>query len=404
MTCIRTPRARYASIVVGWAALLVSGISCRSDITEPSRSAPAFSAAASTPLAFRQISAGGFHTCGVTAEDDAYCWGGNFSSQLGDGTSVDRTTPVRVLGGLKFRVVSAGEYTTCGLTTDGKAYCWGNNGTGMVGDGTTTLRATPMAVLGGLRFRRIDTGEGHTCGLREPDLKAYCWGYNRFGQLGDGTTIDRLTPVAVAGGRAFRQLAASGTHTCAVTPTLQAYCWGQNNFGQLGLGTTVLRRVRPALVAGGHAFAQIDVARTYSCAVTSDDRAFCWGSNQIGQLGDGTMSDRYSPRAVSGGISFTRVTTGGGHACGGTNLNQSYCWGGNLDGQLGDGTGISRLVPTAVAGGLVFAQTTAANGGVHTCGRTKANVVYCWGYNGRGELGDGTFTSRFSPVPITGAP
>jgi alpha-tubulin suppressor-like RCC1 family protein len=144
------------------------------------------------------VNAGGGHTCGVTTSDVAYCWGWNLLGQLGDGTTADGTTPGLVSGGLTFAAVSAGTGIghTCGVTTSGVAYCWGYNVYGQLGDGTTADRTTPVLVSGGLTFAAVDAGVQRTCGVTTSGV-AYCWGRNLHGALGDGTQIDRLVPVPV---------------------------------------------------------------------------------------------------------------------------------------------------------------------------------------------------------------
>src|SRR2546422_467471 len=148
------------------------------------------------PLTFAAVSAGGYHTCGVTTAGTAYCWGDN---TLGDGSvriATGRTSPVAVLGGLTFASVSAGRDHTCGVRTAGMAFCWGQNLDAELGDGTTTSRTSPVAVLGGLSFATASAAGVYTCGVT-PGGAAYCWGLNDSGQLGDGTTTDRLSPVRV---------------------------------------------------------------------------------------------------------------------------------------------------------------------------------------------------------------
>jgi alpha-tubulin suppressor-like RCC1 family protein len=382
-------------------AILLSGLACRQDTESPTGpdSGPTLATTATSALAFRQVSAGVQHTCGVTPDDRAYCWGVNSDGELGDGTTTQRLTPVPVLGGLKFRQVSAGQGHTCGVTTDNRAYCWGNNLFHQLGDGTTTTRLTPVPVAGGLRFRQVSVGDYHTCGWTYPDSRAYCWGFNGWGGLGDGTNADRASPVAVAGGRVFRQVSAGFNHTCAVTPTYEAYCWGLNDRGQLGDSTEVAFRLAPVLVAGGHRFAQADAGLRQTCAVTSGGRAFCWGDGRQGQLGNGKTYLSFWPRRVAGTLYFTRVSVGNSHTCAETNENRAYCWGINYFGQLGDGTTTTRLTPVAVAGGLYFSQVSA---GYHTCGRTPEAVAYCWGDNFAGQLGDGTTTDRLVPTAVSG--
>jgi hypothetical protein len=236
-------------------ALLVAALGCREDAQSPTapEPGPAVNSTAVIALSFRQVSAGVGHTCGVTTDNLAYCWGRNFGS-LGDGTTTDRLTPVAVAGGLRFRQVTAGRGHNCGVTTDDLAYCWGLNDSGQLGDGTTTTRLTPVAVAGGRRFLRVSAGDLHTCAVNPFDV-AFCWGNNRFSQLGDNTTTQHLAPVRVVGGLRFRQVTAGafglrpGPHTCGVTTGNLGYCWGRNDDGQLGDGTLKIRR-RPTAVAG----------------------------------------------------------------------------------------------------------------------------------------------------------
>jgi len=382
-------------------ALVVAALGCREDTESPSapEPEPTLDITPASALAFRQVSAGGGHTCAVTTDDRAYCWGNNWAGELGDATTYNRLTPVAVLGGLRFRSVSAGQNHTCGVTTDDRAYCWGYNLYGHLGDGTTTWRETPVAVAGGLRFRRVDAGSDHTCGVTTDD-RAYCWGYNPYGQLGDGTTTLRLRPVAVAGRLTFKQVSTGLEHTCAVTPTYRAYCWGRNQYGQIGDSTEAVRRVRPSRVAGGRQFRLVDAGGSHTCGVTTGDRAFCWGNGRLGEIGNGKTYLSFWPRAVAGGLSLERVTAGAFHTCGETTLSRAYCWGamGYNSGQLGDGTTTGRLTPVAVAGGLYFSQVSA--GTTHTCAKTSAGVAYCWGWNFFGQVGDGTTTDRLTPVPV----
>jgi alpha-tubulin suppressor-like RCC1 family protein len=205
---------------------------------------------------FAAVSAGGYYTCGVTATGAAYCWGNNSIGGLGDGTTTERLTPVRVAGGVSFAAVSEGIGHTCAVTAAGAAYCWGSNDRGELGDGTRTgpqqcsifaCSTTPVAVAGGVSFAAVSAGEFHTCGVTAGGA-AYCWGDNTFGQLGDGTTTFPSSPVLVAGGVIFAAVSAGSFHTCGVTAAGAAYCWGYNGYGQLGNGTTTNRLTPMRLV------------------------------------------------------------------------------------------------------------------------------------------------------------
>ncbi|MFL5404019.1 MAG: RCC1 domain-containing protein [Gemmatimonadales bacterium] len=376
-----------------------SGTSCRQDDAvgpASSGTAPTLATTTTAPLAFYQVSAGSNYTCGVTLDSRGFCWG---AGALGDGTYSHRT-PREVSGGLRFRQVSAST-STCAVTTAYVAYCWGDNFYGEIGDGTTSARATPVRVAGTLRFRTVSTFLWHSCGLSYPGGKAYCWGRNSSGQLGDGTTIDRLTPVPVAGGRQFRQIDAGNSHTCALGTDNRAFCWGADDVGQLGDGPQAQRHLRPVGVAGGFQFAQLDTGEDHTCAVTTSHVAYCWGAGGFGRIGDGKSLNRFTPRMVAGGLSFDRVTAGYSQSCGEQVGNQAYCWGWNLQGEIGDATTTQRLKPVAVSGGHFFSQVSAGRD-FHTCARTADGVAYCWGNNAYGQLGDGRTDGHMTPTPVAG--
>jgi alpha-tubulin suppressor-like RCC1 family protein len=392
--------------------LVLAALGCGEDADSPTApgsraeaTSPDLAAAAATAPSFVQVSAGITHTCGVTAADRAYCWGGNSEGQLGDGTTTDRRKPRAVAGGLRFRFVSAGNQYTCGLTTNDRAYCWGSNIWGTLGEGSDVAsRPTPVEVAGGRRYRQLRAGHTHACAVTLAEV-TFCWGDNAYGQLGIGFASSTTAPVRVkTGGLVFRQVFAGGWHTCGLTAEKRVWCWGRNDFGQLGDGARGIG-LSPLAVAGGHAFTQLSAGLIHTCGVTTAGVAYCWGRGFRGALGDGTQSDRLAPVPVAGGLHFSGVSAGNSHTCGVTLANAAYCWGSNGWGQLGDGTysgenGL-RTTPGAVVGGLKFARLSGMNG-AHTCGVTLADRAYCWGDNSRGQLGDGTRMLRTTPVPVGG--
>jgi alpha-tubulin suppressor-like RCC1 family protein len=352
-------------------------------------------------LVFEQLSAGREYTCGVTSDDRAFCWGRNANGQLGDGTTTSRLTPVAVAGALRFRQISAGFYTTCGVTTDRRAYCWGLNESGQLGNGTTTQRLRPVAVAGEKRFRQLDTNLEHTCGVTYPANLAYCWGSNRRGEIGDGTTTRRLRPVPVAGSLQFQQVTAGWNHSCGLTSSQLVFCWGMNREGQVGDGSQTWRKVKPTKVSGNRQYRSVDAGANHTCAVTTGLRAFCWGEDALGVLGNGEANGSSTvPKGVVGGLSFERVSAGLYVTCAETPLNQVYCWGANAVGSLGDGTTTNSQSPVAVIGGHSFSQVSTND--LHSCGRTPAGVGYCWGSGFLGELGNGETSNSSTPVPVAG--
>jgi alpha-tubulin suppressor-like RCC1 family protein len=404
----RAPNVRRAYITLWLAGAVLGGASCR-ETTGPSETSEAVESAASLAagaaiteaLSFRQVSAGSIFTCGTTTDNRGFCWGSNDQGVLGDGTGVGHKTPSPVAGELRFRQISAGFYHACGVTTEDRAYCWGDNQFGELGNGRDLINSpTPVPVVGGLLFRQISAGGLHTCGVTRDNL-AYCWGKNDGGQLGIATSgIDQYVPAAVVGGLRFSQVSATGAnHNCGVTTAGRAYCWGYNQGGQLGDGSTTTRYA-PVAVRGGLEFRAVSVGTYYSCGVTLGNRAYCWGENFRGQLGDGTTTRRLRPVAVAGGQRFVKVSSGDNHACAINPFDRAFCWGWNGAGQLGDGTTTQRLTPVRVAGGLLFRQVDASPWN-HTCGVTTDDRAYCWGYNNfSGKLGDGTLKNSRRPVAV----
>jgi len=356
------------------------------------------------------ISAGGpgetNHSLGILTTGVAYAWGGNLHGQLGDGTTTTRLTPVRVCGGLTFTAISAGAIHSLGITSSGVAYAWGSNRRGQLGDGTTTDRNTPVQVCGGLTFTAISAAgrltepiniPHHSLGITSTGV-AYAWGDNLEGQLGDGTTTSRQTPVQVCGGLTFTAISAGSIHSLGITSTGAAYGWGFNFFGNLGDGTSTTR-LTPVQVCGGLTFTTISAGDSYSLGITSTGVAYSWGFNGDGRGGDGTTTfARSTPVQVCGGLTFTAISAGGAHSLGITSAGVAYGWGFNGNGRLGDGTETQRLTPVQVCGGLTFTAISA--GAAHSLGITSTGVAYAWGFNGDGRLGDGTDTQRLTPVQI----
>ncbi len=351
----------------------------------------------------------GYYTCAVTTGGAVLCWGNNAYGQLGDGTTTNRLTPTAVSGlASGVAAITTGGMHACAVTTGGGVMCWGANSYGQIGDGTTTTRTTPVAVSGlSSGIAAIGTGNVHTCALTTGG-GVVCWGSNANGELGDGTTTTRWTPVAVSGMSAgVAAIATGGWHSCAVTTGSSVLCWGNNEYGELGDGTTTDRWTPVAASGLSTGIAAIAVGWYQTCALTAGGGVVCWGHNNYGQIGDGTTTDRWVPTTVSGlegnalESSVAVVTTGVYHTCALTGVGGAVCWGDNANGQLGDGTTTTRSTPTAVSG-LSSGVAAVAPGYWHTCARTTGGGVVCWGYNGYGELGDGTTTQSTTPMAVSG--
>lgn len=377
------------------------------------------------PVTITGISAGLGFACAATSDGTAWCWGGNFSGQLGDGTTIDRHRAVRVTkqtGGNLTGVttVSAGYGSACARTSDGSAWCWGGNFQGQLGDGTTTDRHRAVRVtkqtggyLTGVTAISTtgsfgDSPFGHAC-ARTTDGAAWCWGSSNSGELGVGPGPDRHRAMQVTklgGGylSGVTAISAGGNSTCARISDGSAWCWGLN------YGGSRAERVRKAGGGSLTGVTSVGAGGQSDCASTSDGSAWCWGVNDNGELGNGTTT------ASSGAVRVTR-SSGGNltgvstvtvainvYSCARTTDGSAWCWGVNGSGQLGDGTTIERhraVRVTAAGGGNLARVSSVSAGAYNTCARTNDGSAWCWGGNDSGQLGDGTTTDRHRAVRVT---
>lgn len=351
------------------------------------------------------VAAGQEHTCAVNAGRSLYCWGFNNLGQVGDGSTTQRVSPTKIGASGVWAGVSGGVQHTCAISTGKSLYCWGDNGNGQVGDASTTQRVSPRKVGSTGVWAAVSVGGFHTCAITT-GKSLYCWGYNGFGQVGDGTFgTDRLSPRKVGSTGVWAGVSAGRHHSCAISTGRSLYCWGNNGNGQIGDGTTTSPRPAPKKVGANGVWAQADAGDNHTCAVTSGRSLYCWGYNLYGQVGDGTSgTDRPSPKKIGTSGVWARVSAGGGaqvaHTCAVSTGRSLYCWGYNGTGQVGDGTTTSpRPSPRKVGTSGVWAA--AAAGGLHSCAISTGKSLYCWGYNITGQVGDGTTTSpRPSPKKI----
>jgi alpha-tubulin suppressor-like RCC1 family protein len=357
------------------------------------------------PVALTSVSAGTSHACAIASNGAAYCWGDGSYGRLGNGTNsvIFQKTPGAVQGSLRFETVSAGNGHTCAVALDGRGYCWGRNDYGQLGNGSTAFSNVPVTVSNDLRFSSISAAERNSCGLTT-DGAAYCWGWNWWGQLGNGTQSNSNgfsdVPVAVTGGLKFISLSTLAATVCGVTEDGALYCWGYNSDGMLGDRTREFSTV-PVRVGTGVQFAVVSVGVRHACGISREGSAYCWGLNENGRLGNGrNFGTEPTPVAVSGNIVFTNISAGLTHTCGRGSDGRAYCWGYNGYGQLGDGTRTDRFVPTPVTGPLMVTTAGVSAGTQFSCGAAVDRIL-CWGWNSSYRLGNGTYDDSLIPVPVS---
>jgi len=342
-----------------------------------------------TTITFRNVFAGDSRGCALVNGGQALCWGS--AGSLGNGTEASSPTPVRVEGAQSFEKLDLGSYA-CGITTGvtgGQAWCWGENTDGRLGDGTTEARLVPTRPITQLFFTDIAVGGVHTCAL-STDASLHCWGSNRFQQLLDHPDSISLVPVALAPGRTFQRVDAGGLQTCALEMSGTVQCWG----GRWGGALTP--------VIGAPVFETISVGERHACGLTPEGEAYCFGENFRGQLGDGTFVSTpidAPPVRVATDLRFSDISAGSFHTCAVALDGDVYCWGSDDLGQLGDGRipgeSDSKSLPSRVTGAPSFTDfLTISAGRLATCAAASDDNGYCWGF------GTGSAAKDPSSTPV----
>ncbi|MEW2625662.1 chromosome condensation regulator RCC1, partial [Streptomyces sp. NPDC048106] len=324
----------------------------------------------------------------------ALAWGWNSVGELGNGTNTTSSTPVQVHlpAGTQATAVATRDLHSLALTSDGRVLAWGLNNSGQLGDGTTTDRNTPVFtdLPAGTTVTAIAAGSEHSLALTS-DGRVLAWGSNYYGQLGDGTTTDRSTPVEVhlPAGAQVTAITAGYYHSLALTSDGRVLAWGRNNDGQLGDETTTDRSTPVEVHLPPDAqVTTIAAGGFHNLALTPDGRLLAWGYNRDGELGDGTTTNRTTPvyTDLPTATTVTAMAGGGQHSLALTSDGRVLAWGLNLNGALGDGTTTNRSTPVEVhlpAGAQV---TALAGGGYHSLALTSEGRVLAWGYNVFGQL------------------
>lgn len=349
-----------------------------------------------------EISSGGLHTCGMNTNGQVYCWGSNDWGKIGNGNvsyAYVAYDPTAVSSSLVFTQISAGETVSCGLITTGSVYCWGT-----LSDSWSY--PTPTLISTDQVFSEVTTGYRYACGITEAG-KAYCWGSNNadinrnLGTLGNNSDTDSDLPVPVYGNFVFQKIDAKEVHTCGLTIDGKIFCWGLNALesGLIGAASSVYASPIPIQVQSNQVFSQISVGERVNCGLTTIGKAYCWGNNYSGQIGNNSHIDSPVPMSVVTSVIFDKISAGSGRTCALTVDGNPYCWGLNITPIF---TYEEWLVPVAISGGVNFMQISSADR--YTCGITTDAKSYCWnienyGEFGLGDPGAGQYGTHYYPLP-----
>ena len=391
-------------------------------VTSPGVGAVTQSIAARPPV-FRDAAIGVNVTCALTTEGYAFCWGDDGIAQLGVGAAGARgdanPIPLPVAGGHLFHDLDVDGGFGCAVAEDFRAYCWGAQDRGETGAGVITLEPAPVPVQVRTQetIAEVAAGTSHACARRGVG-GLVCWGGNLYGESGaNGCCGGASAEPALVQTPDLRSLSAGSTHSCGLDLAGRAYCWGSNEFGQLGATATGTCRpfaaavpcaTQPIAVATDLRFKSISAGWHHTCALTTGGAGYCWGSNDFGQLGTGSQTSAPTPVPVAGGLTFTELWASDRLGCGLTAAGAVYCWGLGTTNvgvaaeecPVGEPGWFTACQPTPTRLPTAMAFSSIRVGGSTVCG-FSAGVLYCWGSNYRGSLGDGTTESRTAPTRVS---
>jgi alpha-tubulin suppressor-like RCC1 family protein len=346
--------------------------------------------------------------CAIKSDDTIWCWGNDNSGKLGNGAIAgNQNVPGQIDDASTWKAITGGQNYFCAIKSDDTGWCWGQGSNGRLGDGSGSNQASPVQIAGGHNWKVLSAGVDHTCGIKTDDT-LWCWGSQTNGKVGNGLTSgSQATPVQVQVGNTFKAVSAGSSFTCAIASNNARYCWGNNNDSQLGSLLVPTAFTEPVAIADPATYSAVSVAsgtgasEAAVCAIRTSGALYCWGDNASGRLGNGTTTSTATATQVSGGGVWKSVfvmAMSARHTCGIKDDDTLWCWGSNNRGQLGLGTvGGSQTTPQQV-GTATWARVRGYadmnNDSARTCGIRLDGSLWCWGAQTSGRLGNGQMSGE----------
>ena len=359
-----------------------------------------------SPTTLSKITLGPSQTSAILEDGTLVFWGNNLEGQIGYNFRSQIFAPTKVANNIK--EIAFGYSHTCVIFNTGdKLQCWGDNRYGQLGNDSIINSSDPVTVILGTNVgvRQVSLGSYHSCVVLEND-ELKCWGYNRYGQVGDGTTLDRKVPQTVNLGSGVKQVSLGDIHSCAVLINEEVKCWGNNLGGQLGDGSIITSSVPKAISVGKIGVRQVVLGGYHTCVVLKNNQLKCWGFNDQGQIGDGSSEENHpEPTLVKfyegdDEIGVKQVSLGGYHTCAILLNDELRCWGANFEGQLGINSTVHSYSPQKVSLGVGTSLKKVVLGTRHSCALLDKGEMKCWGSNWSGQIGDNTTVDRLLPKSV----
>ncbi len=348
---------------------------------------------------FSAIEAGQDFTVAIKTNGTLVAWGKNDQGQLGDGTTTNKNIPTQIGTASNWAKISVGQDHTLAIKTDGTLWAWGNNSFQKLGFASSGSVSVPTQIGIATNWDFISAGGGHSVAIKT-DGTLWAWGRNFYGQLGDGTNTNRSIPTQIGSATDWKSISAGNEHTMARRNGSTLWVWGSNLSGELGDGTTVSKNTPFEIGVGANNWLKIYAGTSSSMAIKSNGTLWAWGNNGYGNLGTGSTANLSIPTQIGTATNWSTISLGFGHVLAIKTDFTLYAWGWNADGQLGDGTTVNKLVPyylsttntALIAAGVYHSICTISSG---------TGLIYTWGNNQKGQIGDGTFASTGTPVNPT---